>query len=60
MYNIVKPFNFHDLIDDSPLYMVHYSLYVCYKKLFLDQDNNFYLISLSILITGLQNNVWIL
>ena len=30
-----------------------------YKNLVLDQGNNFYLISLSILITCLLDNVWV-
>ena len=33
---------------------------ICHENLVLDQDNNFYLISLSILMTCLLDNVWIL
>ena len=40
--------------------MLHISLRICYKNLVLDQDDNFNLISLSILITCLLDNVWIL
>ena len=32
---------------------------ICHENLVLDQDNNFYLISLSILMTCLLDNVWI-
>ena len=35
-------------------------LQVIYEKLVLDNDNNFSLISLTILITCLLDNVWIL
>ena len=35
-------------------------MYVSYKNLVLDQDDNFYLMSLSILINYLLDNVWIL
>ena len=40
-----------------PLYI---SLHYSYKNLVLDQDNHFYLISLSNLSTCLLDNVWIL
>ena len=40
--------------------MLHTSLYISYDEFVLDQDNNFYLISLSILVTCLLCNVWIL
>ena len=43
----------------SPLYLLHISLKRTYENLVLDQDN-FYLISLNILITCLLDNVWIL
>ena len=33
---------------------------ICHENLVLDQDNNFYLISLSILMTCLLDNLWIL
>ena len=35
-------------------------MYVSYKNLVLDQDDNFYLIGLSFLINNLLDNVWIL
>ena len=40
--------------------MLHISLLISYKNLVLDQDTNFDLISLGILITCLLDNVWIL
>ena len=40
--------------------MLHTSLYISYDEFVSDQDNNFYLISLNILITCLLCNVWIL
>ena len=43
----------------SPLYLLDISLKRTYENLVLDQDN-FYLISLNILITCLLDNVWIL
>ena len=36
------------------------NLKICHKNLVLDLGNKFYLISLSILITCLPENVWIL
>ena len=53
-------FNSHDLIFNSPFQLLHISLEISYDKLVLDQDNNFYLISLSILVTFLLDTVWIL
>ena len=47
-----KPFNYQDLI--------HISLSISYRNLMLEQDNNLYLMSLSILITCLLHNVWML
>ena len=38
--------------------MQHISLKIKYENLLLDQDNNFFLISLSFLITCLLDNVW--
>ena len=38
--------------------MRHISLKIKYENLLLDQDNNFFLISLSFLITCLLDNVW--
>ena len=52
--------NSQDLIVNSPIYLLHISLYISYENLMLDQGNNFYLISLSILITCLLENVWTL
>ena len=40
--------------------MLPIPLQVSGEKFFLDQDNNFNLISLSILITCLQDYIWIL
>ena len=55
-----QPFNSQDLIVSSPLSLLYISLYISLESLVWDQDNNFYLISLSILITFLLDNVWIL
>ena len=41
-----------------PLLLLHISFQISYKKLVLDQDNNFCLICSSILITYLLDNVW--
>ena len=49
-----------DLIVNSPLQLWHISLYISYENLVLDQDNNFYLTSLSILMTCLLDNVQLL
>ena len=38
--------------------MQYISLKIKYENLLLDQDNNFFLISLSFLITCLLDNVW--
>ena len=54
------PFNSQDLIVNSPLQLLHISSLFNFENLVFDQDNNFYLISLSILITCLLDNVWIL
>ena len=56
----LKPFNSQDLIVNSPLYLLIISLYINYENLMVDQDNNFYLISLNILITYLLNDEKIL
>ena len=55
-----QPFNSQDLIVSSPLSLLYISLYISLESLVWDQDNNFYQISLSILITSLLDNVWIL
>ena len=52
--------NTQDLNVNSPLQSLHIFLSVNYKNLVLDQGKNFHLISLSILITCLLGNVWIL
>ena len=49
-----------DLIVNSPLWLLHIFLQSSYKNLVLDQDKNFYLISLNVLITCLLDNIWIL
>ena len=49
-----------DLIVNSPVWMPHISSQTSYESLVLDQDNLFYLIRLSILITFLLDNVWML
>ena len=54
------PFNSQDLIVNSPLQLLLISLSISQENLVLDQDNNFYLIHLSILITCLLNNEWII
>ena len=51
-----SPFNSQDLIANSLLLLQHISFLIGYKNLVLDQDSNFYPISLSILITSLLNN----
>ena len=56
----VVPYNSQDLIVYSPLKAVTYFLEVSCNNLVLDQDNNFYLIGLSILIVCLLDNRWIL
>ena len=48
-----KPFNFHDLIFCTFLYNISY------ENVVLDQDKNFNLISLIILITCWLDNLWI-
>ena len=57
---ICLPLNPKDLTVNSPLWLIHISLQVSFKNLMSDQDNNFYLTSLIILITCLLANVWIL
>ena len=46
-----------DLMVNSPLWLLHTSFKISYENLVLDQDNNFYLISFSILISCLLGNV---
>ena len=38
--------------------MLCISLLIAYENLVLDQDNNFYQISLSLLVTCLLDNIW--
>ena len=38
--------------------MLWISLLIAYENLVLDQDNNFYQISLSLLVTCLLDNIW--
>ena len=47
--------NFHNLIVNSPLKVLQIQLIM--RNLVLDQNNNFYLVSLSIFITFLLGNV---
>ena len=44
----------------NSLWLLRISLQNSHENLVLNQDNNLYLISLSILITCLLNNVWVL
>ena len=53
-------FDPQDLIVNSPLWLIHISLYIGYENLVFNQGNILYLMTLSILITCLANNVWIL
>ena len=55
----LQPFNSQDLTVNSSFALLHISFYIGYKNLVLDLDKNFYLISLSILFTILQENVGI-
>ena len=50
--------NSQDLIVNSPLSLLHISLKISHEHLVLRQDNNLYLMSLSILNTCFQCNVW--
>ena len=59
LYYYVVLFNSQDLIVYSPLKTVTYFLLVSCNNLVLDQDNNFYLIGLIILIMCLLDNRWI-
>ena len=54
------PFNSQNLIVNPLLYLLHLFLWICYKNFVLDQDKNFYLMSLSILITCLLDYMDIL
>lgn len=46
-----------DLTVNSALYLLHISLRMSYEDVQLDQDNNFKLVSLSILVTYLLDDV---
>ena len=52
--------NSQDLIVNSPILLLHNSLSISCENLMKDQDDNFYLISLSILINHLLKIMWIL
>ena len=53
-------FNSQDLMVNSLFQLLHISLKVSFENLVIDQDKKLYLLSLSILITCLLDNVWIL
>ena len=55
----LQPFSSHDLIVNSPFSLLHISMLINYENLVLDHDN-FYPITLNILITCFLDNVWIL
>ena len=55
---LFKPFNSQDQIVNSLLWQLNISMLVSYKNLVLDQDKKFYLISVSLIITCLKDNVW--
>ena len=57
--SLTWPSIFQDLNVNSPFSLLHVSLWISHQNLVFDQDYNFYLISLSILITFLLDNVWI-
>ena len=46
-----------DLTVNSALYLLHISLWMSYEDVQLDQDNNFKLVSLSILKTYLLDDI---
>ena len=53
-----EPFNSQDLIVNSPFWLLQISKQIGSENLEWDQDSDFYLTSLSILITCLLDNVW--
>ena len=55
---LFNPFNSQDQIVNSLLWQLNISRLVSYKNLVLDQDKKFYLISVSLIITCLKDNVW--
>ena len=50
-------FDPQDLIFNSPLQLLDMYLFISYKNLVINQDNNFSLMSLSINVTYLLDNV---
>ena len=56
----LPPFDSQDLIVNSLIWLIHTSLYIGYENLVFNRGNILYLMTLSILITCLANNVWIL
>ena len=36
-------FNSQDLFASSPLWLLHISMYICYRNLLLGQNNNFFI-----------------
>ena len=48
------------IIDNSPFYLLHISQEIGSENLVFDKEKNSYLMSLSIFITCLPYNVWIL
>ena len=48
------------IIDNSPFYLLHISQEIGSENLVFDKEKNSYLMSLSIFITCLLYNVWIL
>ena len=54
-----KTLNFYDPNINSPLQLLQIFLSVSHGNLVLDQDNNFYLISFSILVSYFLDDVWI-
>ena len=57
---LTEPRNSNDLIVYSPYFLPHIYLWISYKDLLLGSENNLHLINLSILITCLLDNAWIL
>ena len=55
-YDYKEPLYSQDLIVNSPFQLLHLLLQISDKNFVLDQENNCYLISLSIAITCLLNN----
>ena len=49
----------NSLLNPSPVWLLHIFMYISDEILVFDQENNFYLKSLIILITCLEDNLWI-